>query len=68
MLSESPSPGERQIAVFFQRHRTGLVTLVFTDLVDSTALMRQLGDQAGTTFLQERRQLLRQTLKVYKKP
>jgi class 3 adenylate cyclase len=55
-----------QIAVFYQRHRTGLVTLVFTDLVDSTALMRQLGDQAGTTFLQQRRQIGSNPTKVHK--
>jgi TolB-like protein/class 3 adenylate cyclase/Flp pilus assembly protein TadD len=40
----------------------GLVTLVFTDLVDSTALLHQLGDQAGTTFLRRRRQILREVL------
>lgn len=39
---------------FRRRHRTGLVTLVFTDLVDSVALRRQLGDQAGTSLLQAR--------------
>ena len=65
MQPESLSLDQGQIAVFYQRHRTGLVTLVFTDLVDSTALMRQLGDQAGTTFLQQRRQILRQTLKEF---
>jgi hypothetical protein len=54
MQPESPSPDHGQIAVFYQRHRIGLVTLVFTDLVDSTALMRQLGEQAGTTFRADR--------------
>ena len=47
---------------FQGRHRTGLATLVFTDLVDSVALRRQLGDQAGTSLLQVHRQLVRQTL------
>src|SRR5512140_3433062 len=65
MQPESPSLDQGQIAVFYQRHRTGLVTLVFTDLVDSTVLMRQLGDQAGTSFLQQRRQIVRQTLKEF---
>jgi serine/threonine-protein kinase len=50
------------VAAFFQKHRTGLVTLVFTDLADSTALLHQLGDQAGATFLRRRRQILREVL------
>jgi class 3 adenylate cyclase len=36
--------------------------LVFTDLVDSVALRRQLGDKAGTSLLPAHRQLVRQTL------
>jgi class 3 adenylate cyclase len=51
-----------QVAAFFQKHRTGLVTLAFTDLVDSTALLQQLGDQAGTTCLRQRRRILREVL------
>ena len=50
------------MAAFFQKCRTGLVTLVFTDLVDSTALLSRLGDQAGARFLQQRRQLIRDVL------
>ncbi len=50
------------MVAFQRKHRTGLVTLVFTDLVDSVALRRQLGDQAGTSLLQAHRQLVRQTL------
>jgi class 3 adenylate cyclase len=42
-----------------------LVTLVFTDVVDSVALVRQLGDQAGATFLQRRRQRVRETLRSF---
>ncbi len=51
-----------QVEEFRRKHRTGLVTLVFTDLVDSVALRRQLGDQAGTSLLQAHRQLVRHTL------
>ena len=40
-----------RVEEFQRQHRTGLVTLVFTDLVDSVALRRQLGDQAGTSLL-----------------
>ena len=49
-----------QLEEFQRKHRTGLVTLVFTDLVDSVALRRQLGDQAGASLLQAHRQLVRQ--------
>src|SRR5512135_2201537 len=62
MISDSSVPKPEQVAAFFQKHRTGLVTLVFTDLVDSTALLHQLGDQAGATFLRQRRQILREVL------
>ena len=51
-----------QVEQFQRKHRTGLVTLVFTDLVDSVALRRQLGDQAGTSLLLAHRQVVRQTL------
>jgi serine/threonine-protein kinase len=62
MPPDSPVPQPEQVAAFFQKHRTGLVTLVFTDLVDSTALLHQLGDQAGASFLRRRRQILREVL------
>jgi WD40 repeat protein len=56
------APHSEQVAAFFQKHRTGLLTIVFTDLVDSTALMQRLGNQAGATFLKRRRQLVREVL------
>jgi len=43
MTPESAVPQPEQVAAFFQKLRTGLVTLIFTDLVDSTALLHQLG-------------------------
>ena len=58
----SGAPSSEQVAAFFRKHRTGLVALVFTDLVDSTALLSQLGDQAGASFLQRRRQIIREVL------
>jgi serine/threonine protein kinase/class 3 adenylate cyclase len=62
MSPDSAVPQPEQVAAFFQKHRTGLVTVVFTDLVDSTALLHRLGDQAGATFLRRRRQILREVL------
>ena len=56
MPSSESAPQPEQVAAFFQKHRTGLVTLVFTDLVDSSALLSKLGDQAGATFLKQRRE------------
>jgi serine/threonine protein kinase/class 3 adenylate cyclase len=39
-----------------------LLTIVFTDLVDSVALRRQLGDQASTTLMQAYRRAVRTLL------
>lgn len=64
MPPDTPGPQPEYVAAFFHKHRTGLVTLVFTDLVDSTALLGQLGDQAGTSFMQRRRQIVRETLRA----
>ena len=40
-----------RVEAFQHKHRTGLVTQVFTDPVDSVALRRNLGDQAGISLL-----------------
>src|SRR5215831_2685224 len=57
------APERARVEEFRRRHHTGLVTLVFTDLVDSVALRRHLGDQAATTLLQTHRQLVRDLLR-----
>jgi class 3 adenylate cyclase len=41
-------------------HRTELVTLVFTDIVGSTALKQQLGDKAGAALIQRHHALVRE--------
>jgi WD40 repeat protein/serine/threonine protein kinase/class 3 adenylate cyclase len=56
------APDRARVEEFRRRHHTGLVTLVFTDLVDSVALRRHLGDQAATTLLQNHRHLVRELL------
>jgi len=53
MTPESAVPQPELVAAFFQKRRTGLVTLVFTDLVDSTALLRQLGDTKASAVLDD---------------
>ena len=45
--------------------QTGLVTLLFTDIVSSTALKQRLGDKAGAALIQEQRALVRQLLTTY---
>ena len=52
----------RQLEQFQRKRHTGLVTLVFTDMVDSMALKQQLGDHAGAAFFEEHHTLVRQTL------
>jgi serine/threonine-protein kinase len=51
-----------QPAACLPRQRTDVVTLVFTDIVGSTALKQRLGDRAGTELLHRHHQLLRETL------
>jgi adenylate cyclase len=43
----------------------GLVTLLFTDLVGSTALKQQLGDRPGVALVHEHHALVRQLLKQF---
>jgi WD40 repeat protein len=42
------------------RAQTGGVTLLFTDIVSSTASKQRLGDQAGAALIQQQRALLRE--------
>jgi class 3 adenylate cyclase len=53
------SASQVQVEAFGRRHRTGLVTLVFTDMVGSTALKQQLGDRAGTQLIEQDHALVR---------
>jgi class 3 adenylate cyclase len=45
-----------------RRQRTGLVTVLFTDIVNSTALKQQLGNQASRLLFDRHHELLRETL------
>jgi hypothetical protein len=53
------------LAAFSQKHRTGLVTLVFTDIVESTKLKQTLGDHAGAAIIQQHRALVRELLRQF---
>jgi WD40 repeat protein/class 3 adenylate cyclase/tRNA A-37 threonylcarbamoyl transferase component Bud32 len=54
---ESPVPSAR--------HQTGLITIVFTDLVGSTALKQQVGDRTGATLIQQHHGLVRELLRGF---
>jgi class 3 adenylate cyclase len=47
-------------------HRGGLVTLLFTDIVGSTALKEQLGDHAGFNLVQQHHELVRSSLALFR--
>ena len=47
------------------RHQTGLITIVFTDLVGSTALKQQVGDRTGASLIQQHHLLVRELLREF---
>ncbi|MDQ7781023.1 MAG: adenylate/guanylate cyclase domain-containing protein, partial [Planctomycetota bacterium] len=51
-----------RIEEFRKRHRTSLLTLVFTDVVGSTLLKQRRGDSAATAILQAHAALVRDIL------
>jgi hypothetical protein len=60
--------GEAQIAEFNRTPQTGVVTLLFTDIVSSTALKQHLGDKAGAALIQEQRALAAGGGRDYRQP
>src|SRR5512137_2505672 len=54
-----------QVEEFRRQHRTGLVTLIFTDIVESTLLKHTLGDRAGAALIQQHRALVRELLRQF---
>src|SRR6266699_7193640 len=52
-------PHRAQVEEFRRRHRTGLLTLVFTDIVGSTALKQGLGEREVASLFQDYRGLVR---------
>lgn len=52
----------RSVEEFRKKHRTGLLTLLFTDVVGSTDLKQRLGDAAGTELIHRQQSLLRNVL------
>ena len=48
-----------RVEEFRRKHRTGLLTLVFTDIVGSTALKQGLGEREVASLFQDYRGLVR---------
>jgi serine/threonine-protein kinase len=49
-----------EVEAFRRRHRTGLLTLLFTDIVGSTRIKQALGDSSGVALIQQHHAALRQ--------
>jgi len=65
MGPQDASHSQAKVEAFGRRHRTGLVTLLFTDMVGSTALKQQLGDYGGAQLIEQHHALVRSTLKEF---
>ncbi len=62
----NPSRADREKVEDFQRrNRTGLVTMMFTDMVDSTALKSRLGEKQALELIDEHNHRTRQVLEDY---
>ncbi|MBU6400996.1 MAG: protein kinase, partial [Verrucomicrobia bacterium] len=55
-------PHQAKVEAFGQKHHTGLVALVFTDIVDSTRLKQVRGDRAAIERIERHHGLTRQLL------
>src|SRR5579862_7973349 len=52
----------KRVEEFQRRHRVGLVTLLFTDIVGSTELKQRYGEQEAVALIQEHHTLIRALL------
>ena len=65
-MAENPTSGATdQLLAFGQKHATRLVTILFTDVVDSVALKQQLGEHRGKALLDRHHQCLRACLERF---
>ncbi len=65
MDPSSALPYREQVDEFRRRCRTGLVTLVFTDLAGSTQLKQALGDREGVALIQNHHRGVRELLREF---
>jgi serine/threonine protein kinase/class 3 adenylate cyclase/dienelactone hydrolase len=66
MNPQSALEHRERVAEFQRRHRIGLVTLLFSDIVGSTRLKQELGDRDGVALIQRHHTLVRETLAGFK--
>ena len=62
MSVELPPQRRERVEEFRRKHRTGLVTLVFTDIVGSTQLKQELGDRQAVALIQRHHAVVRELL------
>jgi class 3 adenylate cyclase/serine/threonine protein kinase len=55
----------QSIEEFRSRHKTGVLVLVFTDIVGSTALKQKLGDFTGNALISRHNEVVRELLKDF---
>src|SRR5947207_15008044 len=56
---------QKRVEEFQRRHRVGLVTLLFTDIVGSTELKQRYGEQEAVALIQEHHALVRTLLREF---
>jgi len=54
-----------KVEAFQRKHRTAVLTLLFTDLVASVKLKQDLGDSKAVTLIQNQRDLFREFLRRF---
>jgi len=59
-----PADSGKSLEAYVQKHCYGLVTLVFTDLVDCTKMKDELGDLKGVHLVQAHHQIVREILRT----
>ena len=55
----------RAVEEFRKRHRTGVLALLFTDVVGSTEMKRRLGDAAGSQILHRHQSVVREVFAAF---
>lgn len=63
MESAKSTEAGDQVAGFLSLHQDQILVIVFTDIVDSTAITESLGDRAAVMLIQEHNALIRDVLK-----
>lgn len=65
MVDPVPLGQQMRVEAFGSKHRTGLVTLLFTDMVGSTALKQQLGDRLAADLFRKHHGVIREALRQF---